>query len=711
MLFKFVVTISFLFPLVGVRLMENGAYGLSVLKRGYPNGATWAFLLYCSVAFATVLAASKLGLFCNVGKGRPQALRHPGMISLISLLLMVSMLGFLLFGLGGIDNYYRITNAGTFRAALSGVSGALGSIILKYVAPALFAFALMTNVAWNPNRVKSVTVLLLALVMMLIGGSYGFKSSFVLAVLPAAMLYYWRSSPWTLLPLGVAAVCVILLGYVFFAGSLTIGDALDSLVYRLFVLQGDAAWWVWDLHREGEPLPAYTPTLLPMIGDRIFSLVTGITRDKQLEWVMSHFGLMITHLSGYSTEAILAGHNNTGTVFSEGVIAGGLLGVVMFAILAGLIVNLLYNFIENRLEANDFAWASVAASYAVVGVMAWLLSGGVSAIIHISIPVLLLGTYMILHLIRRTAGEVKQHVPMRRKRANLLRSRTSSVFLTAAGGIALVSLSFAIHAKQTTLDTQRKADLEVLKSAMEAYFKDHGTYLIRGAGSDGQTQGWINQSYPGGISVVEALHKGGHLPVSSLDDPTGRAGYMIYLCEGSTRYSISATLKHPSAEDISRAQTSCNAFGENGTYQVYGKNYAVGLPPRTDAELDWQRKSDLQVLQSAMEAYFKDHGTYLIRGAGSYGETQGWINQPYREAISVVEALHKGGYLAVSSLDDPTGTTGYMIFLCEGSTRYSISATLKNPSAEDISHAQTSCNAFGENGAYEVYGKNYAVGN
>ena len=82
----------------------------------------------------------------------------------------------------------------------------------------------------------------------------GFKSSFVLAVLPAAMLYYWRSSTWTLLPLGLAAVCAILLGYVFFAGSPSIGDALNSMAHRLFVYQGDVAWWVWDLHREGEPL-------------------------------------------------------------------------------------------------------------------------------------------------------------------------------------------------------------------------------------------------------------------------------------------------------------------------------------------------------------------------------------------------------------------------------------------------------------------------
>src|SRR5882724_5414653 len=163
MLFKFIVAISILFPLAGVGLMENGAWGNSVNKYGHPNGATWAFLVYCGVAFFTMLSASKLRLFHNLGKGRPEPLRNPARINFLSVLLMLSMLGFLLFGLGGIENYYGATNnAGVFRASLAGLSGLFGGVIIKYIAPSMFAFALMTNIAWDPQRVRSAVVFGLA---------------------------------------------------------------------------------------------------------------------------------------------------------------------------------------------------------------------------------------------------------------------------------------------------------------------------------------------------------------------------------------------------------------------------------------------------------------------------------------------------------------------------------------------------------------------
>lgn len=50
-----------------------------------------------------------------------------------------------------------------------------------------------------------------------------------------------------------------------------------------------------------------------------------------------------------------------------------------------------------------------------------------------------------------------------------------------------------------------------------------------------------------------------------------------------------------------------------------------------------------------------------------------------------------------------------MIYVC--GDHYSISATLDDPSASDITHAQTNCNATGSNGTFNVYKKNYSVGN
>ena len=288
MLLKFIVAISILFPFAGVWLMENGAYGESISKTGYPNGATSAFALYVGTVFFTIWMASKLRLFRNAGKRRQMMLRDPASINITVLVLMLAMAAFLLFGLGGIGNYYGTTNAGQFRANLGGVGAALGSIVFKYIAPSMFAFVLMTNVAWDARRITSTTVLILALIMALIGGSYGFKSSFVLALLPAAILYFWRASPWWLLPLSLAAMCLILAGYMLFEG-LGIGVAVERMISRLFVLQGDVSWWVWNLYRNDLPLPSYADTLLPVAGDRFFSFATGITPENRHQWVVRPF--------------------------------------------------------------------------------------------------------------------------------------------------------------------------------------------------------------------------------------------------------------------------------------------------------------------------------------------------------------------------------------------------------------------------------------
>jgi oligosaccharide repeat unit polymerase len=409
MLFKFIVGIAILFPLVGIWLMEGGAYGGSVGQRGYPNGATWAYLIYyVAVAFFTMRTLQRTGTFRDAGKRRkPYSLRHPWKINFWCTLIMGAMLAFLLYGLGGINNYYGLTNSGTFRASLTGFSAAIGSIILKYIAPAMFAFVLMTNVAWNPKLVRSGAVLMLSVVMMLISGSYGFKSSFVLALLPAGILYCWRSSPLVLAPLGFVAMCFILFGYMFFASSASIGVALGQMTDRLFVLQGDVPWLMWTRYADGGPFPSYSDTLLPVAGDRIFSFLTGITAADERAWIMSHFGSMITSLSGFSDEVIMGGHSNTGTVFSEGLIAGGIFGVVIFAVFAGGLVNWLYNFIDNKLKANDFASAAVAAAYFVNAVMAWLLSGGIQAAVHISMLVLIPLTYIILDVVRGSPNRRK----------------------------------------------------------------------------------------------------------------------------------------------------------------------------------------------------------------------------------------------------------------------------------------------------------------
>jgi hypothetical protein len=137
----------------------------------------------------------------------------------------------------------------------------------------------------------------------------------------------------------------------------------------------------------------------------------------------------------------------------------------------------------------------------------------------------------------------------------------------------------------------------------------------------------------------------------------------------------------------------------------------VGALPTKEATPDAQRKSDLHALQLALEAYFKTNGTYRVAGSGSGGSGMGWVNYAYPGFKTVAQVLHDGGYLAVGSLDDPMGKLSYMIYLCDDDKRYSISTTLDNPSPDDVSHVQKTCNAVGDNGTYTRYQKNYSVGN
>ena len=165
------------------------------------------------------------------------------------------------------------------------------------------------------------------------------------------------------------------------------------------MLQGDVAWKIWDLHARGESLPAYLVSLPAIFGDRIFTLATGIDRSMQLDWVTTHFGLLTTYLSGYPIHTIMAGHNNTATVFSEGVLIGGLSGAVGISVFAGLVTAALYRFMDVCLSRHRYVDAALASSYFVFALMAWLLGGGITAILHISILAGLVTGYVLLKII------------------------------------------------------------------------------------------------------------------------------------------------------------------------------------------------------------------------------------------------------------------------------------------------------------------------
>lgn len=129
---------------------------------------------------------------------------------------------------------------------------------------------------------------------------------------------------------------------------------------------------------------------------------------------------------------------------------------------------------------------------------------------------------------------------------------------------------------------------------------------------------------------------------------------------------------------------------------------------------DAKIKSELKQVALALELYYDTYGTYSVTGSGYLNGGQGWLTYEYPAggyySKSVTNKLAELGYLGTGFANEGN----YMIYLCSdayGRLYYSLSATLNNPTAQDIAHIQTTCNGTGGNGTYPQYGKNYAIGN
>ncbi len=151
------------------------------------------------------------------------------------------------------------------------------------------------------------------------------------------------------------------------------------------------------------------------------------------------------------------------------------------------------------------------------------------------------------------------------------------VVIAIIGILSSVVLASLNSARAKGRDAKRISDLHNIQLALELYYDKYSTYQVAGTGYTGCGCGWAGYEDGGAYAkaVTRGLQENGFLGAPRVDDPIQNPGYMLYTCESGQAYALSATKENPTTQNTDYIQKTCNGVGGNGTYTIYGKNYAV----------------------------------------------------------------------------------------------------------------------------------------
>lgn len=399
-MFKYLILIPTIFPLIGVFLMEKGAYGISIGQFGFENGASLAYFCYVFVLLLFFWIFKKKSHYISaplVFADEKVFYRYSYIVISVHLLMILSMLG--LFG--AYEVWTGQIGKGEFRAGL-GHFGSIAYLMTKYISPcalAYQAFLYINSRRCFKQRLLWGTGLLFG---VLLGSTWGFKSTGISIILPSLLIVYWNSGFFLFLKISSFVLSLMLLMGAVFDDTKSMLSTFEAMWVRLTVIQGDVSWYIWGLFSDSYEFPSYIKTLFAVIGDRFLALLTGIGRDDYGEWVTYHFDLIINLVVGLPLDVVKGGHTIVGTPFSEGLVMLGLYGVFFMAIWGGWISAFVHNRIQKALLVGRGMAAALWASYFCLIVFSWLRGGAIVQMFHISVFVGFLLSYFFILAARST---------------------------------------------------------------------------------------------------------------------------------------------------------------------------------------------------------------------------------------------------------------------------------------------------------------------
>lgn len=401
---NYIVLAAVVLPLIGVFQMENGAFGNSIGLNGYPNGATAAYSMYALLLLASYAVVSLIPAGAAV-TSRHQVRRFDAYAILVAGFFLLALL-VMLFGFGAWDVWLGRVAKGQFRTNL-GSFGALAYLLINAVIPLLMAYAAVLY-RRSPGRWRERTGLgLLFLATLIIGSTWGFKSTGVTMLLPALVVLFWNASLLRVFGVCCAIALTVVVFFVAFDTETDEGAAgLGFLLVRLTTLQGDVSWYLWDQYVNGVQFPSYFKTLLPVIGDNAFSALTGIARDDAYTWAEYHFDILLGLLAGLPVSVFYEGHSIVGTPFADGLVMAGMPGVMLTAVFGGALAGGLCCLLSRTLKRDQGYRSALLATYFGIYVTTFLRNGVALQLFHVATVVGLLVALCLCVLIDTVAAEL-----------------------------------------------------------------------------------------------------------------------------------------------------------------------------------------------------------------------------------------------------------------------------------------------------------------
>ena len=388
-------------------MMELGAYSLAAHEFGFPNNASFAYLLYVILFGVAFWLTGKVNFKLPTITTLKANYRT---IAILTIIINVFFLFLILFVFGGYKVLLGQVDKGAFRIGF-GFFGSIVHLMTKMFLPAILAL----NVFYykkKETKTKFNAILLTSnfILAFIFGASWGYKSTAVVILLPPLILLYDKPKFLRIFIFSLITFTIFVLFAMFFDDAKDVStkeidlfaevvqeNPIEAILYRLTVLQGDPCWKIWDLHVNGDLKNVeYHKTIYSIIGDGNMSRFLGVNHYNYPLFIEHHFGLLLTFLCGNEPFAIAQGYNVTGTVFTEGVIAGGLAGLIFFSIFAGVLTRIVVALITKGYTNNLPVLTSMASTYFCLYIFSWLNGGGIETLFHISVIIGLILNYFLL---------------------------------------------------------------------------------------------------------------------------------------------------------------------------------------------------------------------------------------------------------------------------------------------------------------------------